>query len=254
MTTTVDAPGAIHTAERVAATFDEIFATVTGWHDTVLARLASPADRTAAALDPVVEAIAVPAVTAGGLVTGAGFVAAPGLLSDAAWHLAWWLADRAGGARRLATVDDPADDQFRDYTALEWWRVPAQTRTRHLTGPYVDYLCTDDYTVTVTMPLHLDDELLGMVGADVLVDGVERRLLPALRAHDAPVAIVNASGRVVTATGTRHEPGSLLRLDGLSDALAALRHPGSPTVDVRLPGGARVLSCGDAALGLVLGF
>ena len=165
-----------------------------------------------------------PALAADGLITGAGFVAAPGLLSDAHWHLAWWLGG-AGGIRRLATIDDPSNDQFRDYTTLEWWRFPARTGARHLTGPYVDYVCTDDYTVTITTPVVVGGQLLGVVGMDVLVDRLERELLPLLRASGASIAVVNASGRVVTSTDSRREPGSMLRLDGLDDALAPLREP-----------------------------
>ena len=200
-----------HVAERVARTIDGLFATVDGWRDRLHAHLEADAAPTAATLDPVVHSYAVPALAADGLITGSGFVAAPGLLSDAQWHLAWWLGG-AGGIRRLATIDDPSNEQFRDYTTLEWWRYPARTGARHLTGPYVDYVCTDDYTVTITTPVVVGGRLLGVVGMDVLVDRLERELLPLLRANGAPMAIVNASGRIVTSTDARREPGSMLRL------------------------------------------
>jgi len=240
------------TADDVAATFVDIFTTIDGWHDALEEHFAHADEPTAATLDPVAEALAVPAITNDGLITGAGFVAAPGLLSDATWHLAWWLAS-ADGARRLATVDDASSEQFRDYTALEWWRIPVRTGARHLTGPYVDYVCTDDYTVTITTPVVVDGRFLGVVGTDVLVDRLERGLLPLLRALGTPTALVNASGRVVTATDARREPGSILRLDGLGDVLAPLREAHPDGVDVVLPGGARVLSCGDTSLALVIG-
>ncbi len=207
---------------------------------------------TAATLDPIVEASAVSALAADGLITGSGFVAAPGLLSDAQWHLAWWLGGPAG-IRRLATIDDPSSDQFRDYTTLEWWRFPARTGTRHLTGPYVDYVCTDDYTVTITTPVTVRGELLGVVGMDVLVDRLERELLPLLRTAGVPIAIVNASGRIVTSTDSRREPGSMLRMEGLEEALAPLRAPEPPPVRSLLPGGAEVIACGDTSLALVVG-
>ena len=239
-------------AERIARTIDGLFATVDGWRDRLRVHLEADAAPTAATLDPVVQSSAVPALAADGLITGAGFVAAPGLLSDAHWHLAWWLGG-AGGIRRLATIDDPSNDQFRDYTALEWWRFPARTGARHLTGPYVDYVCTDDYTVTITTPVIVDGRLLGVVGMDVLVDRLERELLPFLRAGGAPMAIVNASGRIVTSTDARREPGSMLRLEGLTEALAPLREPEPPAVSARLPGGAEVIACGDTSLALVVG-
>lgn len=240
------------TAHQVATVFDGIFTMIDGWHDALEAHLADTDDPTAASLDPVVEALAVPAIRGDGLITGAGFVATPGLLSDAAWHLAWWLAD-GDDARRLATVDDTTSEQFRDYTALEWWRIPARTGARHLTGPYVDYVCTDDYTVTITAPVVVRGAFLGVVGTDVLVDRLERGLLPRLRAVGVPTALVNASGRVVTATDARREPGSILRLGGLGDALAPLREAHPDGVDARLPGDVHVLSCGETSLALVIG-
>lgn len=241
-----------HVAARVADTFDGLFATIDAWRDRLQDHLEADAAPTAATLDPVVEASAVTALAADGLITGSGFVAAPGLLSDAHWHLAWWLGGSAG-IRRLATIDDPSNDQFRDYTTLEWWRFPARTGTRHLTGPYVDYVCTDDYTVTITTPVTVDGQLFGVVGMDVLVDRLERELLPLLRAAGVPIAVVNASGRIVTATDSRREPGSMLRLDGLDDALAPLRGPQPTPVTRSLPGGAEVIACGDTSLALVVG-
>lgn len=239
-------------ADRVADTIDQLFATIDGWRDQLQAHLGADAAPTAATLDPVVEACAVPALAADGLITGSGFVAAPGLLSDAHWHLAWWLGG-AGGIRRLATIDDPSNEQFRDYTTLEWWRFPARTGARHLTGPYVDYVCTDDYTVTITTPVVVRGRLLGVVGMDVLVDRLERELLPLLRASGGPIAVVNSSGRIITSTDSRQEPGSMLRLAGLTEVLAPLREAEPPRVDAVLAGGTAVLACGDTSLALVVG-
>ena len=239
-------------AERVAGTIDGLFATVDDWRDRLQAHFASDAAPRAETLDPVVHSCAVPALAADGLITGSGFVAAPGLLSDAHWHLAWWLGG-AGGIRRLATIDDPSNEQFRDYTTLEWWRYPARTGARHLTGPYVDYVCTDDYTVTITTPVVVGGRLLGVVGMDVLVDRLEREMLPLLRANGAQIAIVNASGRIVTSTDSRREPGSMLRLAGLAEVLAPLREADPQRVDATLADGAEVLACGDTSLALVVG-
>lgn len=249
---TVTASAAPQIAEGVALTIDRVFAVIDDWRDRLHESLVAPAARTAQHLDPIVQQTVLPALE-DGLITGAGFVAAPGLLSDAEWHLAWWLADAAASApRRLATVDDPSRDQFRDYTALEWWRVPARTHARHLTGPYVDYVCTDDYTVTFTSPVVADGEMLGVVGVDCLVDRLERELRPPLVALGG-AAIVNASSRVVTATDARRETGSILRLDGLADALSPLRDARPGAVDAALPEDIRVLSCGDTSLALVTG-
>lgn len=262
MTVTVDI-GAQQVAIRVASTIDPVFATVDAWRDALRARLAAASRPPARELDPAVERLVHDELARpGGLITGAGFVAAPGYLSDAPWHLAWWLGTgntfgSGAGVRRLVAVSDPESDQFRDYTTLEWWRVPARTRTRHLTGPYVDYLCTDDYTVTITTPVHVADTLVGVVGVDLYVARLEQVLLPVLVDAPRPSTLVNASGRVVLSTEPHRATGALLRLDGLHDALALLRGvegtdaagAAAPTV---LPGGATVVPCGDTSLALVV--
>lgn len=251
--TTIATRSNLDVATHVAATIDDIFAMIDGWRDLLEDRLRADASLTARFVDPLVEAFAVPAVSGDTLLTGAGFVAAPGILADAEWHLAWWLGgsgtdSRAPGpVRRLATIDDPSHEQFRDYTALEWWRIPTASGSRHLTGPYVDYVCTDDYTVTITTPVRVGEAIVGVVGADALVDRLERALLPAMRTGATPATLVNASGRVVTSTDARREPGSILRQDGLVDAL---RHPAGSRV---VAGGATVVPCGDTSLSLVVG-
>ncbi|KZE92362.1 hypothetical protein AVP42_02515 [Agromyces sp. NDB4Y10] len=250
-------------ARRVADVIDPVFAVIDSWRDAAERRLSSDAEPRAASVDPFVhDLVAVELVRAETLITGAGFVAAPGYLVDAPWHLAWWLSGRspfqaeaARGIRRLDAESDPDAESFRDYTTLEWWRVPERTGSRHLTGPYVDYLCTDDYTVTITTPVRVDDEMVGLVGADVYVARLEQVLLPVLRGAGGTCTIVNASGRIVASSETHRATGALLRLDGLAEALAPLREAeaaGRVTDAARLPGGGTVVPCGDTSLALVV--
>ena len=267
MSVTVDV-AAEHIARRIASTIDPVFAMIDGWRDVLERELEGPfagaltgaSEPTAATLDPVVAALVSAEIERDGtLITGAGFVAAPGFLVDAPWHLAWWLSgSNTFGAgpdpklRRLEVVSDPDSEQFRDYTTLEWWRVPARTGTRHLTGPYVDYLCTDDYTVTITTPVRVGGEMAGLVGTDLYVARLEGVLLPVIRESGHPCTLVNASGRIVASTDARRATGALLRLDGLADALTPLRDDATATDAASLPGGEAVVPCGDTSLALVL--
>ena len=99
---------ATEVAAHVAATLDGIFATIDGWRALLEEALGADAALKAESVDPLVAAFAEAAVSHDTLLTGAGFVAAPGALADAEWHLAWWLRDSSEGtARRLATIDDP---------------------------------------------------------------------------------------------------------------------------------------------------
>ena len=175
----------------VDTTFGDVFRLIDGWRE-VIERYVATSAVDVAGIDDLVETLVVPDLSKdGALIIGAGFVAQPGFIPDAPWHLAWWLGHAntfgvtgpaAPALRRLVAVEDEHSESFRDYTTLEWWRVPSTTHARHITGPYVDYLCTDDYTLTLTMPAFRDGEMIGVVGADLYVNDIERALLPAVRA------------------------------------------------------------------------
>ena len=246
-------------ATAVTGLFDAVFERIEQWRTSIEGYVA---DRdgivSSAGIDALVQDLLMREFAdARGSVIGAGFVAAPGFIPDANWHLAWWLGDlntfgmgaAAPRIRRLDAVEDPADESFRDYTTLEWWRVPAGTGRRHITGPYVDYLCTDDYTLTLTAPACRGDAMIGVVGADLYVEDVERTLLPRLGAVGSAVTLVNSSGRVVVSTDAHLPTGSLLRLDGLAEVLRA-REQAVPTV--RLEAGQEVIWCGGTGLALVV--
>ncbi|KQX07162.1 MULTISPECIES: PDC sensor domain-containing protein [unclassified Leifsonia] len=248
--------------DDITAVFGAVFAPIAEWNVALTAELGSPAARTRRAVDSVVaELVRQELAREGSLVVGAGFVAAPGFLVDAPWHLAWWLGEgnsfgsgtaggRASGrqaVRRLEAVEDPASDSFRDHTTLEWWRVPERTGRRHITGPYVDYLCTDDYTLTLTDPVFVDGRLVGVVGADVYVTEAERVLLTALRRIGGDASLVNASGRIVVSTDPRLATGSLVRDPAVTDAVRDL----APGASMVLADGRRVTAAGDTTLAVI---
>ena len=58
--------------------------------------------------------------------------------------------------------------------------TPLRSMSRRVAGPYVDYACTNEYAVTLSMPVPDGDDLLGVAAADVLVSSLETRVLPAL--------------------------------------------------------------------------
>lgn len=142
-------------------------------------------------------------------VIGAGYVAAPGALSDRALYLAWWQGD---DRHLLARSDAPATGDPLDYTRHPWFRTPARTRLPHVTGPYIDFVCTDEYVMTSTTPVFAGDRMLGVVGADTLLESLETMLLPTLRAAGA--TLVNGAGRIVVSADPHLGTGTLLDLAG----------------------------------------
>ena len=145
-------------------------------------------------------------------VHGGGFVAAPGLLADAPWWLEWFAWD-AGAIQRLVSQTDPSGPHFFDYTYMPWYAGPRDRNppAQAVTGPYVDYLCTDDYTLTFTEAVRRrDGSFAGVAGVDVRVLAVEQRFLAELRASGRLLVLVNELGRVVLSTSSRMLSGDLL--------------------------------------------
>lgn len=148
---------------------------------------------------------------------GAGVVVAPHVLVDEPFWLEWWLAspaDGTGGASRLAVDTNPDSASFRDYTTLAWFEGPRRTGERRITGPYVDYLCTDQYALTFTVPITSGGRFLGVAGVDVLVRWFEDFLLGHLDAHPLPekdFVVVNRNGRVVACPDGAWVTGDLIR-------------------------------------------
>lgn len=166
-------------------------------------------------------------------VQGAGFVTAIGLLDPERWWLEWFVREEDSRVGRLEIQRDPTAIGFHDYQLSPWYAVPRTTGERHITGPYVDNLCTDDYTLTFTQPLVVDGEFLGVSGADIGVRTAERELLPVLRAVRQRAAVVNTDGRVLVSNSGELLCGDLVdpeapiservQLPGLPLAVVALR-------------------------------
>jgi len=209
--TTIAPAGVDELVAYVSELAEDVFAAVTDLRKAV-ERMAEPLTRRELkTLEfPVRRALASP----GDAIVGAGFVASPDALTDAGHWLEWWAVDEdRTQATRLVFETDPAAVAFRDYTQLPWFAVPKATGGRHITGPYVDYLCTDEYTLTFTVPVRTGAAaaFAGVVGADVHVRHLERLLLPRLRAQPAATALVNAEGRIVVGATAGLVTGALLR-------------------------------------------
>ncbi len=148
---------------------------------------------------------------------GAGVVVAPHVLPDDPYWLEWWLGgpeEDPAAAARLAIDVNPHSVSFRDYSTLAWFEEPRRTGTRCITGPYVDYLCTDQYALTFTVPMVTAGRFLGVAGVDVLVRWFEEYLLRHLDAHpdlEAGCVVVNHNGRVVASPDGTWVTGDLIR-------------------------------------------
>ncbi|MFB7512540.1 cache domain-containing protein [Streptomyces sp. NPDC056144] len=178
------------------------------------------------------------------LVSGIGFVAAPGLLADVPAWLEWWQRGPDGSVRPLLPDLDPEHSAYSDYTHWDWYALPRETGLRAVAGPYVDYLCSDEYGLTLSAPVVLDGRFVGVAAADVYLRHFEAAVLPALQRLRTPARLVNARGRVAASTDPAHLAGSLAKGPDFAAVLA-----GPPSG--RREAGTRLLPCAGVPLVLV---
>ncbi|MGH1548636.1 cache domain-containing protein [Leifsonia poae] len=219
-------------AERVAELFDGIHSLLASWRTSILEVVAGEGATDPAALDERVGGLVLPELaSADPLLIGAGFIAAPETTRTGDLHFAWWLGalddnpvfGATSGPSRLDLASRAYAEYLRDFPSLEWYRVPSSTHRTHITGPYVDHLCACDYIVTMTSPVERDGAVLGVVGVDVYVKRLERELLPVLLATGEPIALVNASGRVLLSGDPAVVVGSVVPVP--DDALSCAGTP-----------------------------
>lgn len=226
--TETDAPA--RCARAVSSYFGALFDSLERIATAVTTGLDHRSAVSAAALTDVVEPLAFAAL-AEHPVVGAGFVAHQGWLSDRDLFLAWWQGDEK---QPLAERGVPLGHHVFDYTRHEWFETPRATGARHVTGPYVDYVCTDEYVLTATVPVIVGDRYVGVAGADTRLETFEQLMREPLRDPSArgDVVLVNNHDRCVVAadpllrSGQKVRPASYGRtvgLDGLPFRVLAER-------------------------------
>ncbi|MGW0997775.1 PDC sensor domain-containing protein [Streptomyces sp. NPDC002523] len=178
------------------------------------------------------------------LVSGVGFVASPGLLADVPAWLEWWQSGADGDVRPLLPDLDPGRSAYSDYTHWDWFALPRDTGRRAVAGPYVDYLCSDEYSLTLSAPVHVEGRFAGVAAADVYLRHFEAAVLPLLRRLPRPAYLVNARGRVAASADPGHLAGSLTKGPDFGELLATAT-PGEHD-------GLRLVPCHGVPLVLVL--
>ncbi|MFJ9389165.1 cache domain-containing protein [Nocardioides sp. NPDC101246] len=136
---------------------------------------------------------------------GGGFVVAPDALADRRLYLAWW---QGPGRDFLGEAEVPATGEAIDYTRQPWFRVPERTGELYVAGPYVDFICADEYVLTTTLPVYAGGRMVGVAGADSSVETLETMLLPGLR--EVGATLVNSHGRVVVSADPHLATGEAL--------------------------------------------
>ncbi|WP_022870344.1 cache domain-containing protein [Yaniella halotolerans] len=141
---------------------------------------------------------------------GVGLIFQRELVHASSPALEWWI--RFGDHCRWQEFDnDPSSPRFYDYEQLEWFRGGFGAEARTIAGPYIDYLGVDEYITTWVIPLVVNHKTVGVVGADLKVDTLEKCLIPILqKAPNGRAALVNEGGRVIVSTIGPYGSGALL--------------------------------------------
>ncbi|MGW7522408.1 cache domain-containing protein [Streptomyces sp. NPDC054783] len=244
---TLDTEAEAWVAAQVGGALEAVFETVAATRadtETLLGRVAAedrrPVSADLAALRPGLHVH----LTRKALVSGVGFVAAPGLLADVPAWLEWWQSGADGEVRPLLLDLDPRQSAYSDYTHWDWFALPRDTGRRAVAGPYVDYLCSDEYSLTLSEPVLIQGRFAGVAAADVYLRHFETAVLPLLRGLPRPAHLVNARGRVAASADPAHLAGSLTKGPDFGELLSAAR-PGAHD-------GMRLVPCRGVPLVLVL--
>lgn len=206
--TIADTGAVTRAVDLVETFFGSALDCLAGWNSALVRDLEEADDGalTVSRLDDIVRPYAAITLSEPRIpVYGAGFVAASDLLAGVRQHLSWW---QGPGHDKLTLASRGFNKEHLDYSEFEWYRVPMETGEPHVAGPSVDYLCCDEYTMTASMPVKIDDHFVGIIGLDLLVDHVERELTPLLRQEPGPITLVNDLDRVVISTDIDLETGA----------------------------------------------
>ena len=163
--------------------------------------------------------------------------------NEEAW-LEWWQSGSDGDVRPLLLDLDPEQSAYADYTHWDWFALPRDTGERAVAGPYVDYLCSDEYSLTLSAPVQMEGRFAGVAAADVYLRHFEAAVLPMLRRLPGPAHLVNARGRVTASADPAHLAGSLTKGPDFAAVLQRAR-PGRFR-------GLRLVPCRDIPVVLVI--
>ncbi|AZI58865.1 hypothetical protein EH165_12670 [Nakamurella antarctica] len=154
-----------------------------------------------------------------GVIGGAGVVVAPHVLRDHSHWLEWWWTGARGKPEALRVDSNPDSPDFYDYATTDWYATPIQTGNRRTSGPYVDYICTNEYALTLSVPVFVDGAPVGVAAADVLISSLERLVLPALLLIPQPTALASAGGRIIVSNSPHWLPADRLPAEALDHRL-----------------------------------
>lgn len=183
--------------------------------------LSGPADATGRtglakrAIEGLVDAVDAN-LRASELAIGHGFIAAPEVVDGQERYMLWLQRD-GKLIKRLRLNFDTSDLDAYDYVNMDWYTAPVHRHSPALTGPYLDYAGAGRLVITITAPVFVDDEFVGVVGTDLLAEQIEAQITRRLRSVDAEILLVSEERSVVATNSPRWMPGERLSIHPAQD-------------------------------------
>ncbi|MEF3322426.1 cache domain-containing protein [Gulosibacter sp. GYB002] len=140
------------------------------------------------------------------LAKGAGFVVAHTRTGQRDQALQWRVRTETGSVPYLL-IHAVAPAHVYEYRHLSWYIAPAEYGCAGFTGPYFDFLCANQLTLTLSTPVFHHGEFAGVTACDIDVPDAERALLQACGDFSGEAALTNAEGQVICSTTASWLPG-----------------------------------------------
>ncbi|NKX49899.1 hypothetical protein HER39_04780 [Arthrobacter deserti] len=120
---------------------------------------------------------------------------------DAEGVLEWWVKNDRNGIEKLGFDLAPGGNSFYDYQQLPWFSIP-----------YVDYLGSNEYIMTCTVPSYVRGDFIGVTGCDLRVRDLEKVFIPVIRAVPGDAALLNGNeNRVILGNSGRFLVGERIK-------------------------------------------
>ncbi len=142
---------------------------------------------------------------------GAGVVFTPGALSDQQMYLEWRHYGDKGELIPLELNFYQGSKSYYDYTNRSWFKEPHETGMAYIEGPYIDLFGQNNYILTFAVPVLVDDEFVGIAGADIVLAELEEALTASLLGAKASLVIITNDARVVASSSADWSPGEIVR-------------------------------------------
>ena len=127
--------------------------------------------------------------------------------------------------RFLAYVNRISPGPIEEYETLEYYQEPKKTLQSHVTDPYEFLIAGNVYTlISITFPLIVDGEFVGIVGCDINIEQVYAKSQEAvIYEGNSSVALLDSKGNYLTHSHDKSLIGKNLVADCI-DPIARLQH------------------------------